>query len=40
LANKDGAIEESFESIMGARGEGPALYVRDTDGYRLELKLH
>jgi catechol 2,3-dioxygenase-like lactoylglutathione lyase family enzyme len=33
-------IEERFESITGARGEGPALYVRDPDGYRVELKFY
>jgi lactoylglutathione lyase len=27
-------------SITGARGEGPALYVRDPDGYRIELKFY
>ena len=30
-------IEKKFDSITGARGEGPALYVRDPDGYRIEL---
>ncbi len=34
------AIEKRFESITGARGEGPALYVRDPDGYRVELKFY
>jgi catechol 2,3-dioxygenase-like lactoylglutathione lyase family enzyme len=33
-------IEKRFESITGARGEGPALYVRDPDGYRVELKFY
>ena len=33
-------VEEQFESITGARGEGPALYVRDPDGYRIELKFY
>ena len=33
-------IENRFDSITGARGEGPALYVRDPDGYRIELKLY
>ncbi len=33
-------IEKRFDSITGARGEGPALYVRDPDGYRIELKLY
>jgi hypothetical protein len=26
--------------MTGARGEGPALYVRDPDGYRIELKFY
>ena len=33
-------VEEQFESIIGARGNGPALYVRDPDGYRIELKFY
>ena len=33
-------VEEQFESIAGARGEGPALYIRDPDGYRVELKFY
>ncbi len=33
-------IEERFDSLTGARGEGPALYVRDPDGYRIELKFY
>ena len=33
-------VEKQFESISGARGEGPALYVRDPDGYRIELKFY
>ena len=33
-------VERQFESIIGARGEGPALYVRDPDGYRIELKFY
>lgn len=33
-------VEEQFESIVGARGNGPALYVRDPDGYRIELKFY
>ncbi len=31
-------VEKQFESITGARGDGPALYIRDPDGYRIELK--
>jgi catechol 2,3-dioxygenase-like lactoylglutathione lyase family enzyme len=33
-------IERNAESVVGARGEGPALYVRDPDGYRIELKFY
>ena len=33
-------VERQFESITGAGGEGPALYVRDPDGYRIELKFY
>jgi catechol 2,3-dioxygenase-like lactoylglutathione lyase family enzyme len=33
-------VERQFESIIGARGEGPALYLRDPDGYRIELKFY
>ena len=33
-------VEQRFDSITGARGEGPALYVRDPDGYRIELKFY
>ena len=33
-------VEKQFESISGARGEGPALYVRDPDSYRVELKVY
>jgi catechol 2,3-dioxygenase-like lactoylglutathione lyase family enzyme len=33
-------VEKQFESISVARGEGPALYVRDPDGYRIELKFY
>ncbi len=40
LTDKSVGIEERFESITGARGEGPAVYVRDPDGYRIELKLY
>ena len=40
LTDKGVGVEERFESITGAQGEGPALYVRDPDGYRIELKLY
>jgi catechol 2,3-dioxygenase-like lactoylglutathione lyase family enzyme len=33
-------VERAFDSITGALGEGPALYVRDPDGYRIELKFY
>jgi catechol 2,3-dioxygenase-like lactoylglutathione lyase family enzyme len=33
-------VERQFESITGARREGPALYIRDPDGYRIELKFY
>jgi catechol 2,3-dioxygenase-like lactoylglutathione lyase family enzyme len=33
-------VERTSGSITGARGEGPALYVRDPDGYRIELKFY
>ena len=33
-------IEQRLEGVVGARGEGEALYVRDPDGYLIELKLY
>lgn len=33
-------IERTLKNIVGARGEGEALYVRDPDGYLIELKLY
>jgi catechol 2,3-dioxygenase-like lactoylglutathione lyase family enzyme len=33
-------IERRFGSALGARGDGPALYVRDPDGYLIELKFY
>jgi catechol 2,3-dioxygenase-like lactoylglutathione lyase family enzyme len=33
-------IERRLENVVGARGEGEALYVRDPDGYLIELKLY
>ena len=33
-------VEKQFDSIVGARGAGPALYIRDPDGYRVELKFY
>jgi lactoylglutathione lyase len=40
LRKSDVEVEKQFESISGALGEGPALYVRDPDGYRVELKFY
>ncbi len=33
-------LERSSEQALGARGEGTALYIRDPDGYLLELKFY
>lgn len=33
-------VERSFGSALGARGDGPALYVRDPDGHLIELKIY
>jgi catechol 2,3-dioxygenase-like lactoylglutathione lyase family enzyme len=33
-------IENTSENVIGARGSGEALYVRDPDGYLIELKLY
>jgi lactoylglutathione lyase len=33
-------IEDRSENVVGARGSGVALYVRDPDGYLIELKLY
>jgi catechol 2,3-dioxygenase-like lactoylglutathione lyase family enzyme len=33
-------IEGRSENVIGARGSGVALYVRDPDGYLIELKLY
>jgi catechol 2,3-dioxygenase-like lactoylglutathione lyase family enzyme len=40
LRKSDVEVDKQFESISGALGEGPALYVRDPDGYRVELKFY
>ena len=40
LRKSDVEVEKQFESISGALGEGPALYLRDPDGYRVELKFY
>jgi len=33
-------IERRSENVVGARGSGEALYVRDPDGYLIEFKLY
>jgi catechol 2,3-dioxygenase-like lactoylglutathione lyase family enzyme len=33
-------IESTSKNVIGARGSGEALYVRDPDGYLIELKLY
>ena len=38
LATEDVEIVREFESVYGAMGWGPALYVRDPDGNVIELK--
>ena len=40
LESRGVEVEKTFESITGACGDGPALYVRDPDGYRIELKFY
>ena len=38
LATEDVEIVREFESVYGAMGCGPALYIRDPDGNVIELK--
>ena len=38
LATEDVEIVRKFESVYGAMGWGPALYIRDPDGNVIELK--
>ena len=33
-------IENTSSNVIGARGSGQALYVRDPDGYLIELKIY
>lgn len=33
-------VEQRLEGVVGAKGAGEALYVRDPDGYLIELKLY
>jgi lactoylglutathione lyase len=40
LTNAGVEIERRSENVVGARGTGAALYVRDPDGYLIELKLY
>lgn len=40
LADEGVEIERRSENVVGARGTGEALYVRDPDGYLIELKLY
>ncbi len=40
LADHGVGIERSLSNPKGARGVGPALYVRDPDGYLIELKMY
>ncbi len=40
LAEAGVEIERRSENVVGARGSGEALYVRDPDGYLIELKFY
>ncbi|MEL7158647.1 MAG: VOC family protein [Actinomycetota bacterium] len=38
LAYDDVEVVRSFDSLFGAQGHGPAVYIRDLDGNQIELK--
>ena len=38
LAHDDVEVVREFESLFGAQGYGPAVYIRDLDGNQIELK--
>ena len=40
LEERGVAIEMQTERLWGARGDGWACYIRDPDGYRVELKIY
>jgi catechol 2,3-dioxygenase-like lactoylglutathione lyase family enzyme len=40
LQERGVAVEREFENLWGARGDGWACYLRDPDGYRVELKIY
>lgn len=40
LAAHGVAVEGGIVSRWGARGDGPAIYITDPDGYRIELKVY
>ena len=40
LASRSVAVEGAGDRALGARGRGPVVYLRDPDGYRIELKIY